>query len=308
VTASDRAPAAGDTTARRVGAVIAGLVVREFPRRFGLLEVFALGSVEWMRRHLAIVNAMEALRRTVGRDQLRVLDFGGANGALGRALRFYGLEDAYRLVLVDIDRDAIESAPVRAPVEAKVVIEPSGVLPFPDGAFDLVVSSDVFEHIPASARPHWSRELARVARLGQIHSVPADSDDGTWISTDVDRQYDAWFHERFGTRDLWTSEHLTTGVPTIQSLKDLFDGRIEGISNARAWLLSMQAQQGSKSLAARIRFALRYYRSLRSLEGRPPFKNCLVVVGPNGTSSPEEPERDPASVDDGEQGHPDDAR
>lgn len=308
MSASGNAPAAGDTRARMVGARIARLVVRTFPRRFGLVEVLALGSVEWMRRHLAIINAMEASRRTGGRDQLRVLDFGGANGSLGRALRFYGLEDAYRLVLVDIDRVAIESAPVRAPVEAKVVIEPSGVLPFPDDAFDLVVSSDVFEHIPVSARPHWSRELARVARRGQIHSVPADSEDGTWISTDVDCQYDAWFHERFGTRDLWTSEHLTTGVPSIESLKDLFNGRIEGISNARAWLMSMQAQQGSKSLAARLRFALRYYRSLRSLEGRPPFKNCLIVVGPSGTSSPEVRQQDPASVDDSEQGHPDDAR
>lgn len=297
MTAELRSPAPTETTARRLGRYAARVAVRGFPRRFGMLEVMALGSVEWMRRHLAIVNAMEARRESNGKAVMTVLDFGGANGSLARALRLYGLADAYRIVLVDIDAEAIEAADTSPPVEAASVIEPDGSLPFPDDSFDLVVSSDVFEHIPAASRSRWANELRRVARFGQIHSVPADSDDGRWISTRVDREYDQWFRDRFGMQDRWTAEHIETGVPSVESLRELFgDCRIDGISNAEGWLAAMQAQQGSKSPASRLRFALRYYRRLRQLEGRPPFKNCLIVVEPAGWSAQQVSHDESASV------------
>jgi SAM-dependent methyltransferase len=47
-------------------------------------------------------------------------------------------------------------------------------LPFDDGAFDLVYSSSVVEHIPAAQRPAFAREVARVAR-GLYVQTPAFS-------------------------------------------------------------------------------------------------------------------------------------
>jgi len=240
-----------------------------------------------MRRHLAIINALEMIRTQSGRDTLRLLDFGGADGSLARALDFYGLTDRYRLVLADIDETAISSAVIRPPTERAVLIDPDEPLPFEDDEFDVVVSSDVFEHIPGGARVRWVSELGRVCRIGQVHSMPADSADGLWTSTATDHAFDQWYVERFGSRERWTREHLETGLPTIEMLRDLFpSSRISGISNASVWLEAMHAQFGPKHIAARCLFAVDYFRRFRRLEGRPPFKNCLVVVDP--TSRPDE--------------------
>jgi hypothetical protein len=269
----------GRTRPRKLGRWAARIAIRRFPRRFGLLEVLAIGSGEWMRRHLAIINELERIRNEGGRDVLRLLDFGGADGSLARALEFYGLTHRYRLVLTDIDKAAISSAVIRPPTEQAVLVDPDGRLPFADGAFDVVVSSDVFEHIPESARARWAAELERVSGIGQVHSMPADSADGRWVATLTDLEFDRWYLERFGSRERWTSEHLDTGLPTVERLREIFpSGRITGISNAFVWLESMRAQFGPKHAGARGSFALAYYTRLRRLEGRPPFKNCLVVV------------------------------
>jgi SAM-dependent methyltransferase len=271
------------TWARRLGRRVARTLVTGFPRRFGLLEVLALGSQEWMRRHLAIINALESVRVEQGRSELRILDFGGADGSLARAMDFYGLADRYRLVLVDIDHAAIGAAVIRPPTEAAVAIDAGGDLPFAADSFDIVVSSDVFEHIPAAERDRWATELARVARLGQIHSMPADSADGTWRSTETDRVFQQWHLDRFGIPERWTAEHLATGLPTIEALRRTFPGaRIEGISNARLWLAAMHAQFGPKHVAARAWFATKFYVRYRRLDGRPPFKNCLIVTTGEG--------------------------
>jgi ubiquinone/menaquinone biosynthesis C-methylase UbiE len=273
------------TRARILGRWAARIVARRFPRRFGLLEVLAIGSVEWMRRHLAIINALEAIRTESQQETLRVLDFGGAGGSLARALDFYGLSTRYRLILADIDNAAISTAIIRPPTERAVLIDPDGPLPFDDGEFDVVVSSDVFEHIPRGARARWAAELERVCRLGQVHSMPADSGDGRWTSTLTDIAFDRWYFERFGFRERWTVEHLEAGLPTIEMLREIFpSSRISGISNSSVWLESMRAQFGPKHPAARGLFALAYFTKLRRLESRPPFKNCLVIVG--ATSRP----------------------
>ena len=45
-------------------------------------------------------------------------------------------------------------------------------LPFRNGSFDVVVCSDVIEHLPPGDRPAAIRELVRVARLGVIVGFP----------------------------------------------------------------------------------------------------------------------------------------
>lgn len=232
-----------------------------------------------MRRHLAILNALEALYASTGRRTLRVLDFGGADGSLARALRFYGIADHYALTLVDTDREAIARAEIRPPIDDAVAIDPDEPLPFADGAFDIVVSSDVFEHIPAEARARWADDLARVSRIAQVHSVPLDSADGRWASSRYDRAYDAWLRATTGQSDRWTTEHLETGVPSVETIREIFEPTsVEGISNGDVWFAAMKAQNGPKDPISRLRFAVRYVRTLRSLERRPPFKNALVLV------------------------------
>ena len=98
---------------------------------------------------------------------MTVLDFGGGRGAA-----LTEGECAYRkslmtlrgkvgkLIVCDVD-DAVLSNPG---ADEKIVIQPDEPLPFADGAFDLIVSDFVFEHIADPALV--SSELWRILKPG----------------------------------------------------------------------------------------------------------------------------------------------
>lgn len=264
------------TPARRAGRLLARIVIRRFPRRFGIFELLALGSLEWMRRHLAVINELERLRAE--RPLMSVLDFGGADGALGRALDLYGLADHYEVTVADID---LSQATLRRPIRALASIDPDGKLPFADGSFDVVASSDVFEHIPPEARPRWATELHRVSRGGQVHTMPCDSADGRFASTAADRRFAAWYTNRFGEPERWTEEHLAMGTPQLEEVTSLLSpSTVRPIVNVDVWFAAMVAKHGSTGISARLRFLARYLVRFRRRAGQPPFKNAVFVVPP----------------------------
>jgi Methyltransferase domain len=267
------------TPPRRVGRVLARLFVRRFPHEFGVYELLAIGSVEWMRRHLAILNELERIRRRHDLDKLGVLDFGGAEGALGRAVDLYGLSSRFDVTVVDVDEEAVARTPIRRPIIAASVIEPNSPLPFADCAFDVVVSSDVFEHIPAVARAACAAEARRVSRLAQIHTIPIDSADGRWQSTATDKAFSAWQRSLGAAPDRWTEEHLAIRAPTLEEIQLLFPGaRIEPLASASIWLHSMRAQRGPKGVLTRVRFAVGYLIARQADARKPPYKNAIVVA------------------------------
>lgn len=268
------------TPARRIGRAVRPLFVHGFPRQFGLFEVMALGSVEWMRRHLAIINALEVGRKHAGSDVLDVLDFGGAGGTLGRAIDLYGLARHYRVTVADVDAELLATTATRPPIVAVRRLLLDGDLPFDDAAYDIATSSDVFEHIPAPRRRHWVKELTRVSRLGQIHTVPCDGDAGRWQSREADARFQAWHIARFGVPEKWTAEHLVLDGPRVEELRELFSvDRLFPIVNVDVWTASMQARFLRRDPAARLAFAARYYAKLRRIADLAPFKNALIVTG-----------------------------
>jgi hypothetical protein len=247
----------------------------------GLYEAFAVGSFEWLRRHLAIINELERFRVGHAAETLSVLDFGGADGSLARAVRMYGLQDRYRLTLADIDQELLAKTHLGSPIERVILLDPDGGIPERDAAYDVAVSSDVFEHIPAERRAAWATELRRVSRHGQVHSMPCDSADGKFQSTETDRRFNSWYEDRFGEPERWTSEHLVNGVPQLDEIARLFQPtRIQGLANVEVWLAAMERRFDPVTVLDRLAFAARYARQLRQLERRAPFKNCLVVVDP----------------------------
>jgi len=257
------------------------LLPPRFPRAIGLFELAAYpftGTIEWTRRHALLIEELE--RQRAGADLLTVLDFGGAGGSLARALRLYGRDQHYRLILADVDRATVERTRIDELVIEAIVLDPLGSIPLGDASVDIAVSSDVFEHIPLESRAGWAAELLRVARLGQAHTFPADSRDGRWASTEADRRLDAWHQKRFGEPERWTTEHLSNPEPLVEDMVALFPHcRVRGFANSEVWVEMLRDQLAQVGTLGRLRFGLHYAISLRAADRHPPWKGCLLTSG-----------------------------
>ena len=104
------------------------------------------------------VRFVEQVRRRLNGSD-RLLDFGAGRG---KDPLFDFRADAATTVGVDVDQDIL----LNEQVDEKHIIEPNGVLPFPDNTFDLICSANVFEHL-ADPKPVML-ELARVLKPGGL--------------------------------------------------------------------------------------------------------------------------------------------
>jgi hypothetical protein len=253
------------------------------PARFGIRQALAsavAGSVEWMDRHLRILRRLEDVRGERGLARLDVLDFGGAAGGLAKTVVLHGLGPHYRIVVTDVDGAALRIAPRSAPVALRLQLGGQSALPFRDRSFDAATSSDVFEHVPRGWRAHWAAELARVARFGQLHTVPCNSDDRQFGGRAADEEFQRGHSETFGRPDAFTSQHQDHGLPSPDELAALFPGaRLVGFANTQVWQQSVRDQFRRTSRPARVLNGLAFLRRQADSE-RPPFKNCLVDTLP----------------------------
>lgn len=149
-----------------------------------------------------------------------VLDYGcGAGEVVGLALAA-GM-DAYGVDVFYGGGNARRLAEVKGLLGARVFELEDGVIPFPDGRFDVVVSNQVFEHIDDFTLP--LREIHRVLKPGGV------------------------FVNLFPTRDVWREGHV--GIPFLHrfprdsrlryayalALRSLGAGQHKGRRGLREW-------------------------------------------------------------------------
>jgi len=114
-------------------------------------------------------------------------------------------------------------------------------LPFKDGCFDAVVSSDVIEHLRPEDRPRFLSEMIRVAQREFVLGVPCGLASHR-AEEDVDRIY----RKKNGESHAWLREHLAFGLPEENRLGEEIRSsarqqgkgasmRIQGNTNLRLW-------------------------------------------------------------------------
>ncbi|BDV41759.1 hypothetical protein GURASL_06820 [Geotalea uraniireducens] len=91
-------------------------------------------------------------------------------------------------------------------------------LPFNDSSFDIVVSVDMLEHVPAPNRPTVISELLRVARKRVYLAVPCGNE-----SEEHDRLLNDLYTARHGEAYPFLVEHVENGLPTAQEISTLLE-------------------------------------------------------------------------------------
>jgi len=128
----------------------------------------------------------------------RVLDVGGHPGRLAEHLP--GAE--------------VVAINVRAPAD---VVFDGVTLPYPDGAFDLVTSLDVLEHL---ARPERAGHVAEVLRVAGERAVLCCPLGAPELNT-AERELAEWYARLSGERSPFLDEHVINGLPSAAELHDL---------------------------------------------------------------------------------------
>jgi hypothetical protein len=210
------------------------------------------------------------LRASLGEGRHRVLDVGDAAGYL----RLF----AGDLQLVGVD---MWVQPDRLP-GAIALAGDGGRLPFADGTFDAVVSSDVLEHVPAEARPGFLAELSRVSRDLVIVAAPFDTDGVAGVE-EVIRRYVPIVT---GAPQDQLDEHMDNGLPDLAATAAVLEahGQVAVVGNGNLWdwleLMLVKHQLMARPALQPFHDGIDLLCNL-SMAGRaglPPFYRHLVVA------------------------------
>ncbi len=176
-------------------------------------------------RYGAIVRA---LRATLGGGPLRVLDVGDGAGYLS------AFDPEVEGVSVDL-------APTAEPLPGTVRLAADGTrLPFPDAAFDAVVSSDALEHVPPGSRSNFVAELVRVSRELVLLAAPFDTP-GVAGAEELARRFVLL---ATGCPQDQLDEHRDHGLPGVDDTRAAFEAlglqvAVAGAGNLHDWLAMM---------------------------------------------------------------------
>jgi len=113
-------------------------------------------------------------------------------------------------------------------------------LPFSDGSFDAVVSSDVMEHVPPQHRCAVVSEALRVARKLAVFGFPHGVD-----AHNLDRELRSEYKKRGMQSPAWLEEHMLYSFPTADLFRELPLGwKMKVIPNEalsfHAWVMRME--------------------------------------------------------------------
>jgi len=154
-------------------------------------------SFDLYGRYRIIAELIQAIRP---KDKLRILDVGGNIEALHYSVLKKFLPNDH-VIVVDKTKNSY-----------KGYIKTDALnLPFGQGEFDFVVSSDVLEHIHRDNRERFLEEQLRVAKQGVILAAPFFSKE----TVEAERVVAAFYKSLSNKNHRWLSEHKKFVLPQV---------------------------------------------------------------------------------------------
>lgn len=159
--------------------------------------------------------------------------------------------------------------------------KPGEALPFADRSFDLVVSADALEHIPADERPGFLAELVRVTGKTLILCCPCGAQ-----ALEMDRKLVALCEQR-GVDQRWAAEHLELGLPEAETVMALIreradpgdqlvlTGQVQVSTWLACWRFTLRRSKLLNALCNRV--ALLALPWLRRRNGEPCYRQCFTL-------------------------------
>jgi SAM-dependent methyltransferase len=232
-------------------------------------------TVDSALRYAAVID----LIRPLYRPDLRILEVGSGAAGITAFLNFpvVGVDRAF-------ERTEALATPYLTRIEAS-----ADTLPFDDASFDVVLSLEMLEHIPADARPKVLRELFRMLRPGgrMVVTFPADE-----AARRLDLRLNEAYRRRYGEDHPWVAEHIAEGVPSTEETVALVrsiageDATVDVHKHdpARSWLLHQMLYGARRwylpalltGLHTRLGATL-VFNVARRLDGSDHYRTILVV-------------------------------
>lgn len=225
-------------------------------------------------RFFVIVGILEHLYKKRTRP-IRILDIGGCSPFLGELLAKSSLKT--ELTVLDI-------LPQPADVTAKYIQTDATKTDMPDGAFDVVVSTDTLEHVPPKLKDDFVRACVRLAKDVCIIAAPFETPGVHHAETMVNN-----FNKKlFGVGQDWLEEHFTFKKPSLAAtdavIKKTGAPYVHfGTNNIYSWLFSahlhlIEAKIGID--AKKSRAIKRHYNRLLAFSPEltdPSYRHFFVV-------------------------------
>lgn len=151
-------------------------------------------------RYQALADSINQLRQK--NQKFKILEVGGRGNFLQQ---FVPLDTVKILDVIDSKEENYIKGDGRS-------------LPFANKHFDLVVSTDVLEHIPKIDRDKFINEKIRVASTAVILCAPVYSK----IVSDKEKEANDYFKSFVGAEHPWLIEHIEYGLPDKETIEKIF--------------------------------------------------------------------------------------
>ncbi|RCV65570.1 Glycosyltransferase, partial [Methanophagales archaeon] len=149
-------------------------------------------------RNLLITKLVNHVR---AKEKVKILDVGGRGGLLKDFVKEY---EYYILDILDSEQK-----------EENYIIGDIRAAPLKNSSFDVVISSDLYEHIPAEDRVKTVSEMLRLSKNFVVLGAPFYSK----AVEDAETEANKFFLKNTGEPHPWLKEHIKNGLPLMDELE-----------------------------------------------------------------------------------------